>query len=258
MINSMQKALIIKDLRAITANKRMFSVMIIIPLVMVVFLPTLFILIFALTGDFQEVLSTVNIGGADPKDFMLNMLINGIIPMYFLMIPIMAASVMAASSFVGEKEKRTLETLLYCPLTLRQIYRAKVLASFLMSMAVSLMSFIVMTIVVGLESHFLLGELILPGLNWLILLVLISPALTMIAISIIVRGSAKARSVEESQQRSVFLILPVILAATTQFMGVLIIDELIMLVAGVVLAAIAWWFAGGASKGFDYETLLKV
>ena len=37
----------------------------------------------------------------------------------------MTASIMAASSFVGEKEKRTLETLLYSPLTVGQIFRAR-------------------------------------------------------------------------------------------------------------------------------------
>ena len=65
-------------------------------------------------------------------------------PLYFLIIPIMAATVMSATSFVGEKEKQTLETLLYCPLSLKQIFRAKVLASFLLSMLVSGISFVAM------------------------------------------------------------------------------------------------------------------
>lgn len=41
-----------------------------------------------------------------------------------LMIPVMASSVMAASSFVGEKEKHTLETLLYSPLSLKQLFQS--------------------------------------------------------------------------------------------------------------------------------------
>ena len=50
-----------------------------------------------------------------------------------------------------EKEKRTLETLLYCPLSLRKIFQAKVLASFLLSMTVSLFSFAAMLLVMETE-----------------------------------------------------------------------------------------------------------
>ena len=39
-------------------------------------------------------------------------ILNYILPAFFLMISIMTASVMAASAFVGEKEKHTLVTLL--------------------------------------------------------------------------------------------------------------------------------------------------
>ncbi|HIW21560.1 MAG TPA: ABC transporter permease subunit [Candidatus Dorea intestinavium] len=52
------------------------------------------------------------------------------------------ASIMAAGSFVGEKEKRTLETLLYSPLSITKIFQAKVLASFLLSMFISFISFV--------------------------------------------------------------------------------------------------------------------
>ena len=74
------------------------------------------------------------------------------------MIPIMAASIMAASAFVGEKERHTLETLLYCPLTLKQIFQAKVWASFLLSMLVSLISFTAMLLVIEAELFFLMGR----------------------------------------------------------------------------------------------------
>ena len=52
------------------------------------------------------------------------MILNFILPVFFLIIPIMTASIMAASSFVGEKEKHTLETLLYCPMSVKQIFRS--------------------------------------------------------------------------------------------------------------------------------------
>ena len=44
---------------------------------------------------------------------LMGMILNYILPVFFLIIPVMAASIMSASAFVGEKEKHTLETLLY-------------------------------------------------------------------------------------------------------------------------------------------------
>ncbi len=53
------------------------------------------------------------------KNLFLSLLI---LPVFFMIIPVMAASIMSASAFVGEKEKHTLETLLYCRLSVKQAY----------------------------------------------------------------------------------------------------------------------------------------
>ena len=146
-------AIVKKDIRGITSNHRMFATRLVVPIVLTVLVPTLFILImrFAPTEspDFQKLLAMLPLAEQNEDTFknMLRLLLNYMLPTFFMLIPIMAASVMAACSFVGEKEKRTLETLLYCPLSLKQIFRAKVLAAFLLSMLVSAISFAVMLIV---------------------------------------------------------------------------------------------------------------
>jgi ABC-type Na+ efflux pump permease subunit len=262
MINSMQKALIQKDIRAITSNKRLFSVLLIVPLVMIVFLPSVFILMvkfFPEDSDLEAMLLMLpeELRNGDLGSVLVGLLVNNIMPLFFLLIPIMAASVMAANSFVGEREKHTLETLLYCPLPLKQIYQAKILASFILSMMVSLLSFLIMLAVVEAESWFAIGALITPSVNWLIMLALVSPAVTVIAITLIVRGSAKAQSVEESQQKSVFLVVPVILLAVSQFTGLMLINGWILAGIGIVLAVAAFFLMSKSFKGNHYETLLK-
>ena len=89
-------------------------------------------------------------------------------------------------------------------LTLKQIFQAKVWASFLLSMLVSLISFTAMFLVMETELFFLMGRLLIPGVSWLVIMLLLSPAISLIAVTLIVRGSAKAQSVEESQQAAVF------------------------------------------------------
>lgn len=173
------------------------------------------------------------------------------------MIPIMTASIMAASSFVGEKEKHTLETLLYCPLSVKQIFQAKVLASFLFSMMVALISFAAMMIVLEMEAFFIMDRLIMPAAGWIVILCLLSPSISLITVTLIVRGSAKAQSVEESQQGEVFLIVPLILLVAGQFAGVMLLNVWILLGLGVLCALLAWVLLQKAVGRFTYEMLLK-
>ena len=263
MINSMQMALIKKDIHSVTGNKRLFSVMLIVPLVMTVFIPSVFLFIVGFTPvdspDFQELVTILPEGmlTGDLREALVRLILDNVVSLFFLLIPIMAASVVAASSFVGEKEKRTLETLLYCPLSLRQIFNAKIIASFALSQIVSLVSFAAMMLVTQIEIRIITGKLILPGISWLVLMLLVSPALSLVAITMIVRGSAKAKIMEESQQRSVFLILPIILLVVGQFTGLLMLNAWILLAAGLLYAGAGILLLRRSSASFHYEKLLR-
>ena len=255
-------ALIKKDFRGVASNRRLFSALLIVPLVLTIILPSIFLVTIHFVPDnpdFANLLSLLpEAAGMESLELTLSsMILNYILPVFFMMIPIMTASIMAASAFVGEKERHTLETLLYCPLTLKQIFQAKVWASFLLSMVVSLISFTAMLLVMETELFFLMGKLILPSVNWLVVMLLLSPAISLIAVTLIVRGSAKAQSVEESQQSAVFLILPLILLIVGQFTGVLLMNVWILLGLGIVCVALAWILLQKSMGRFTYEKLLQ-
>lgn len=262
MINNQINAIITKDLRGMAANRRMLVTLLVVPAVLTIFVPSVFILTlyFIPEGDLElhrllQIMPSVGDGDISLKS-IISFLLNYILPMFFLIIPIMASSVMAAVSFVGEKEKRTLETLLYCPLTLSQIFRAKVLAAFLLSMLVSAASFVMMLIVLETEAFFVAGALILPDVKWLLVMLLVSPSVSLIAVTLIVRFSARAQSVEDAQQVAVFLLLPVILLLAGQFTGILLVSAWILLVIGAVCAVSAVLLLKNAVEKFRYETLL--
>ena len=103
----------------------------------------------------------------------------------------------------------------------------------------------------------LMGSLIVPTVNWLVILLLLSPAISLIAVTLIVRGSAKAQSVEESQQGAVFLIIPVLLLVVGQFAGVMLLNVWILLGLSAVCAILAWVLLQKAVRRFTYEMLLK-
>ena len=251
-----------KDLRAVTSNRRLFSELLIVPLVLTVVLPSIFVIAVHFVPDDPDIMKLLELlpqssAGAGVEVAITGLIFNYILPVFFLMIPIMSASIMAASSFVGEKEKHTLETLLYCPLSVKQIFQAKVMAAFLFSMLVSLISFAVMLAVLEAETFLLMGSLIVPTVNWLVILLLLSPAISLIAVTLIVRGSAKAQSVEESQQGAVFLIIPVLLLVVGQFAEVMLLNVWILLGLSAVCAILAWVLLQKAVRRFTYEMLLK-
>ncbi len=261
-MNTKQLALIKKDIRSVTANKRVLTALLLVPIVLTIVLPSVFV-IGTLTApemiaDFQVLLDMLpgTVEGNE-QQLVLLLLLNKIMPVFFLMIPIMSSSVMAASSFVGEKEKRTLETLLYSPLSLKQLFQAKILAGLFVGMAVSCISFAVMLLVVEAEVIFLTGGGILPDASWLVVMLLIAPAISLAGIAIIVRGSAKAQCIEEAQQRAVFLVFPVLALIIGQFGGILLVNVRLLLAFGIALVAADVLLMRGAAGRFTYEQLLK-
>ena len=143
-MNRGMMAIMKKDFYGVIENKRLFITMLIVPLVLTLVVPTIFIFgIHFAPGetDLNQLLKLLPVV-TDMEQALYGLFLNYIMPIFFLVIPVMTSSITAATSFVGEKEKRTLETLLYCPLTLRQIFIAKVLASFSLSILVSFISFL--------------------------------------------------------------------------------------------------------------------
>ena len=238
-------------------------VMLIVPLALTIVLPSILVFVAVLvpdsTSDFQRLLTMLPVTAEEhnQEQMILGLVLNKIMPAFFLMIPVMASSVMAASSFVGEKEKHTLETLLYSPLSLKQLFQSKILAGFSVGMMVSYISFSAMMLVLEMEMLFLTGNVLMPDISWLIILLFIAPAISLIAIAVTVRGSAKAQTMEEAQQRAVFLIFPILALIIGQFTGVILINSGLLLGLGMVLVALDVWLMRGAARKFTYERLLK-
>lgn len=249
-MNVRQLAVTKKDIRGVTLNKQVFAVLLVV--LVTAFAPDA-------ASDFQKILDMLpaDNGARSQQQRIFGLILNNIMPVFFLMIPIMASSVMAASSFVGEKEKHTLETLLYSPLSLKQMFQAKILAGFSVGMMVSYISFAAMMLVLELEVFLLTGKAILPSSSWLAIMLLIAPAISLIAIAVTVRSSAKAQTIEEAQQRAVFLVFPILALLIGQFTGILLISAGLLWGVGAVLAALDVLLMRGAAGSFTYEKLLR-
>jgi len=262
MVNKMQAALIRKELKGVVKTRSFFLDYLLVPLIMALILPVGAVLLVVFTdggAEFEEVMAVMMM--AIPEDgvemAVIGMLMNRIMPTFFLMIPPLIVTVIAAASFTGEKERRTLETLLYSPMSLREIFNAKVIVAFLVGMIVTVTSFVIMTVVVSLLVWFLLGERFIPDAVWLVVIGLVAPAFSFLGIIIQVRISAKAKKSEEAYQRGAMLVLPLVILIVSQFTGFLVVSTWMFVALGGVLAIIAWLLMNVAFNKFTYEELLK-
>ncbi|MDQ1911767.1 ABC transporter permease subunit [Paenibacillus sp. GD4] len=166
--------------------------------------------------------------------FMLNFML---VPFY-LLTAIINSSVSAANSFVGEKERRTLESLLFAPISMTELFTGKVLAAFLPSYGIALATFVLAALAVnGLAGGVFASPFFLDA-SWLLLMGWLVPALVLFSILLNVLISARVKTFQEAQQFGGLLVLPVIGLLVSQSTGLVFLSPLILFAAGGALAVL--------------------
>ncbi|MBU5593158.1 ABC transporter permease subunit [Clostridium sp. MSJ-4] len=264
-MNRNEKALIYKDINEITSSKRVIMPMTIVPIVLTVIIP-IGILIGAsfITND-SSMLTKMDpllkklpyeYTAYTPAQLLIKVMINFMFPSYFLIIPIMCSGVIGASSFVGEKEHKTLESLLYTPISMEQLLRAKILGVFVPSYLVTLISFIAIGIIFNIGGFMYFGGFIFPDIKWLIIIFWISPAINLLSLIFTVMVSAKSETFQEAQQVSGLLVIPVILVLVAQMTGVFLLSKGVMFIGGSVLFILDYILIKRVSSKFIPEKLI--
>lgn len=195
--------------------------------------------------------------GLNVKQLMVYMIAQLLGPMFFLMIPLMVSTASAACSFVGERENSTMETLLLAPVSLERIFRAKVAACALLSLITEAVSFVAFSLVMIAGSLLFSMPFYLNG-SWAVLVLLLSPAVTLFGITFMVLISGRSKSSMEAMQTSGYLVLPIVLLFMGQFTGLFILGPLLLFVAFLLVAIADGILIFVASRSFTPEKLLHV
>ncbi|MFC0215613.1 ABC transporter permease subunit [Paenibacillus chartarius] len=238
-----------KDIRAILSSSKIWIGYIVLPLLCGVVLPGIMILLILnmdLSSPKLAELETMlkhmpigDIGGADDlRSRALYMIANYMLGPLFLLIPVINSMMTAVHSFVGEKERRTLESLLFAPIQVKDLFLGKVLASFVPAYSVTLVSFVLCGLVVDGLTFGTFGRLIFPSWNWLVLLLWLTPAFTMATILFSVLVSARTKGFQEAQQLAGVVVLPVVMLLVGQATGLLFLSGWVLWAAGAVLYAV--------------------
>jgi ABC-type Na+ efflux pump permease subunit len=148
---------------------------------------------------------------------------------FFLIIPLMASSVIASDSFAGEKERKTIEALLATPISDGELFFGKMLVSFIPSMIVTLASFAIYTAVFDIIAYDLFnGMLLLPTLDWILMIVGLAPTVALASIGLTVMISAKVKGFREAQQISVVLLIPILALVFGQATGAIVFGPIVI------------------------------
>jgi len=259
-----QKAIINKDIKEITSNKQVFLPMLIVPIIFMVVLPTGLILSIKYGTDaigningFQ-LLNKIPIQSQEynTNQLMILTALEYIFPSLFILLPIMNSTIIGASSFVGEKEHKTLETLLYTPISIEELFLSKIMGVFIPSFLLTVVSFILFGIVMNVAGIMFFTKLIFPSIKWMLILLWLTPGVTLLGITFMVIISAKAETFQEAQQMSAFIVIPIIIIIIAQTTGLILINNLIIVLSGIIVFLIDYIMIKKASKTFSVEKLL--
>jgi ABC-2 type transport system permease protein len=255
-----------KDLASVLRNKGVRTPLVVAPFIILVLLPTLLTLggeILARTG--QVPLDEM---GATPFDRLVDPQVQeqvtGTVPLaaqwpifvlevftapLYLLVPLMVATVIAADSFAGERERGTLEALLHTPTTDRELLAGKFLAAWLPAVAVAWVGFAIYSVLANLLAWPSLGRVFFPSPTWLLLAFWVTPAISALGLGIMVIASSRVETLQAAHQIGSLVVLPIVLLLIVQITGVFLFDPMLVTVMGVAIWALAGIFllAGGSS-----------
>lgn len=261
------KAIIQKDIREITSNRSVLIPMAIVPLVLCVILPAVLIIIAfrldpgMLTGLdlMQKLISLYDVPAAlgSVVEKVSYIFLNYTFVPYFMIIPVMVSSLIAANSIVGEKERKTLETLLYTPVTNREFITAKLLSSFIPAMVLAWTSFGLYFLVANLLSLYLKGIFIVRAWIWLPSMLLLAPSVSLLGLSVTLLVSLKSKSFMEAQQLSAIVVLPLMILIGIQITGVVVFSPLYVVILSIAIFLISYMAMGKLGPRFSREKIIS-
>jgi len=261
-----------KDIREATQNRSVWLPILIVPLIFVVIMPLGMILgISTVRGseanplndpDFVMFIERMpaflseTIKGMDQTQSGIVLLMGYLFAPFFLIMPLMFSTVIASESFAGERERKTIEALLYTPATDTELFLGKVLAAFIPAVMITWGGFIAYGVVVNTAAYPVMNRIWFPLPSWYPLIFWVSPAISLLGVAVTVLISAKVQTFMGAYQSSGSLVLLVLALLAGQATGVLYLSVITGLLIGLVLLVIDGVLMAYAIRTFNRDTLL--
>ncbi len=262
-----------KDWLEVRQNVSAWLPMIIVPLIFVVVIPLIFLVVVPASDaglqsasedkDLKMFMSNLPLSMAGPlqglnvNQSMAVMMLGYLFAPMFLILPIMFATVIASESFAGERERKTMEALLYTPATDSELFIGKVVASAAPAILITWVSFAIYTLILNTVGYSFIGRSWFPLPTWWPLIFWITPAVTAVGIAGTVLISSKVQTFMGAYQASASMVVLVLGLMVGQISGVLYLTVEIGLVVGLIFWIAAVVLAYFAIRTFNRTALLS-
>jgi ABC-2 type transport system permease protein len=257
------RAIIAKDVTAIRRSKAVVIPMLAVPALLMIVMPLVIGTASRTTSraNITEVLENIPGDFAQPildlpqEEQLIVLVLGYLLAPLFLIVPLMVSAVLAADAFAGEKERKTLESLLHLPVSDRELFYAKLLTAFIPAMVVSWAGFLCFCTVSNAVAWPVLHRIFVPTPLWFVMILWVAPAVAALGLAVMVRVSARARTSQEANQLGGAVILPLIFIAVGQSSGLLLVPLEVAVAIGVVIWLIALSLIRGGAKRFTRDQL---
>lgn len=256
-----------KDIREITANRMVVIPMIVVPVVLCVILPLVTSVLAmeyghaAINGAsfIEQIIPHYPVPPelTEVSEQIVFIFLNYTFLPFFMIVPVMSATLVAANAVVGEKERRTLETLLYSPTTSRELLVAKALAVFIPAVGVTLAAFVAFFVLTNAVGWVTRGILLVRSPVWIPGMLLLMPAVVLLGLAVSIMVSLKAKSFMDAQQTAGMVVLPVIAIVVGQMSGVVVLNLSVVVLVSLLLLAVDVWLITRVAARFEREQVLK-
>jgi ABC-2 type transport system permease protein len=174
----------------------------------------------------------------------------------FMIVPVAIPGAIAAYSIVGEKTTHSLEPLLATPITTTELLLGKCLAAVVPAVLATFASYAIFVLGAWIitASDALFRLVFMP--HWLIAILIVGPLLAVLAVTFAMMVSSRVNDPRVAEQVSVVVIIPVLAGFVGQISGLFVLNEQIVIVFALILAALDAFMLYVATQTFQRETIL--
>lgn len=255
-------ALLKKDFYEIWSLRGIRLLLIVLPLLVSVILPVIFLLVILLIpiGGAESAVRLLSLIPASDFEYGIReglfcLVTDRICPMLFLSVPIIISAVTTSSCFVGERERGTIETLLLTPLSPKRLARTKLSGCMMLSLLVTVLSFILFTVAASVGDILLKIPFFLNA-EWLITLFLLAPLFALLSALCVLYFSGHEQRHDQAFRTSSFLMFPVVFMYTLPFAGLYQLNPIVLLFLSLFLLCLDFVLLVSLPHRFTAEKLL--
>ncbi len=244
------RAIAEKDLAEVLKNRIAISIAIVLSVTFAVFIPLLITQLPVLAQGsndqqgFDAIARSISpdlgaqLASLTPAQLPIVLILGYLIAPLFLILPLMLSCVIASEAFVGEKERKTLEALLYTPATDGELFLGKALAALIPGIVYSWVNFVIFALVTNIAGYPTMGRIWFPTPSWWALMIVIVPAIALLGVSATVIISTRVKTFMEAYQASGVLVILIIILMVAQSTGLLFLSPAVSVLVGLALLAV--------------------